>query len=135
MARIALRLLLTAVLFGIIWACIWPIFFDQEIRHGINPHWGKIQIYTDTVKQKVIVRMDNRTEELATDSYEQSPFYKEARNRLRNAGLVDETRWHLRPRSVRAIVALAVLVYIAAGRLMQWFEEPPRPPSLSRTGT
>jgi hypothetical protein len=52
MARVALRSLFTAVVFGLLWIFTWPIYFDKEIRHGVSSEAGKIQIYTDTPSRK-----------------------------------------------------------------------------------
>jgi hypothetical protein len=132
MARIALRALITAALFGLIWAFTWPIYFDKQIRHDVNPEWGKTQIYTDPDKQKVVVHIDGRTEYLPNDKYEESAAYKEAMARLHNAKHIDEVGWRLKQRAGRAIVCLIALLYIASGRLLEFFEEPPRKGSWGR---
>jgi hypothetical protein len=128
MARVALRSLFTAVVFGLLWIFTWPIYFDKEIRHGVSSEAGEIQIYTDTAQQKIFVRIDDRTQYLPTDKYEQSAFYQEATGRLRNAKLIDEEHWRLKWRALRVIIPLIVLLYMASGRLLEKFEEPPRRP-------
>ena len=128
MARLALRILITAILFGLLWAFTWPVYFDKEIRHGVSSEAGEIQIYTDPIKQKIFVRIDDRTQYLPTGTYEQSAFYQEATGRLRNAKLIDEEHWRLKWRAMRVIIPLIVLLYMTSGRLLEKFEESPRRP-------
>ena len=84
MARVTLNLALTILLGTLIWSVTWPFFFETRVSYGVSSEAGKVSAMTDPHTQKVIVRVDDRTQEFAGDDYLKSPLYKEYLERQAN---------------------------------------------------
>src|SRR5207244_1199032 len=122
MARIGLTLALTALLAALLWSVTWPFFCETRVRHGVSSEAGKLSAITDPHKQSVIVRVDDRTQESAGDTYRDAPLYKEYLERQANRRLVDEKYRVLKsPYSVRLMVASVVMLYMISARAIAKF--------------